>query len=698
MAEAAIKLDRPIPGETRDDDGFRKAALQVVDNLTQETLQKLVALRQSGVLPGLFFRDTTFLTSYVLPLLPLAVDSSKVVDHVKETATKNNDTSVVTLLSRSNVELTTQDVQINHDGYRAVGALGDYTVVHWPGLPDAFDTYVLGVPSPTHPETIDLLIAATAVSSDFNKAMTKYAPMWVNPLDFALNSTQTFHSGSIVPPPPKKRKVDTTILQRLQGDAASAVATLLKESAQPASNPLLYGHLNPSPAPTVKTAFGVDQPSAVVPSCSRWFSLHSVHPLEKRMLPEFFQDNKSKTPQIYMTYRNYMVNASRAAPHVYLTATACRRNLAGDACSILRVHEFLTHWGLINYNVPAHAAPQGVPPTTSFDMPPVVQAPLAIAQEFSCESCGQPRVDYELTADAKRKERIVQHGMPLRKLDAWGVRPGSGICDQCFAKHKFPSHLDPSDFAAVTPFLSVSSWSDDEIDRLLDALNKMDTTTAIDWNEVALVVGKPAKDCVAQFLKLPLESHAQKPQEQPPAHPTSKARVNYPYISAVSDVAEIVASADPSLVQAATAAAIAHLDKLNQPKQDPARETKGTTAATTGGAQALAKSAKDAGMTIKEEASTHEAAAKTQTTAAVAVAVLAARAHGIAKQEEGTVKELMADLLQCQMQHIQLKLKSLEYLESALQAERDQLSKERYELYVDKLNTAQAKLSASIDE
>ena len=75
-----------------------------------------------------------------------------------------------------------------------------------------------------------------------------------------------------------------------------------------------------------------------------------------------------------MTYRNYMVNASRAAPHVYLTATACRRNLAGDACSILRVHEFLTHWGLINYNVPAHAAPQGMPSTSSFDMPVVVQA------------------------------------------------------------------------------------------------------------------------------------------------------------------------------------------------------------------------------------------------------------------------------------------------------------------------------------
>lgn len=37
----------------------------------------------------------------------------------------------------------------------------------------------------------------------------------------------------------------------------------------------------------------------------------------------------------------------------YLTFTACRRNLTGDVCSILRVHAFLEQWGLINYQVTA---------------------------------------------------------------------------------------------------------------------------------------------------------------------------------------------------------------------------------------------------------------------------------------------------------------------------------------------------------
>lgn len=39
------------------------------------------------------------------------------------------------------------------------------------------------------------------------------------------------------------------------------------------------------------------------------------------------------------------------SPKTYLTGTTCRRNLAGDACGILRIHAFLESWGLINFTV-----------------------------------------------------------------------------------------------------------------------------------------------------------------------------------------------------------------------------------------------------------------------------------------------------------------------------------------------------------
>jgi SWI/SNF related-matrix-associated actin-dependent regulator of chromatin subfamily C len=99
----------------------------------------------------------------------------------------------------------------------------------------------------------------------------------------------------------------------------------------------------------------IDQNHAIIlPSYSAWFDMHQLHNIEKKALPEFFNNrNRSKTPAVYKDYRDFMVNTYRLNPAEYLTVTACRRNLAGDVCAIMRVHQFLEQWGLINYQVGA---------------------------------------------------------------------------------------------------------------------------------------------------------------------------------------------------------------------------------------------------------------------------------------------------------------------------------------------------------
>ena len=90
----------------------------------------------------------------------------------------------------------------------------------------------------------------------------------------------------------------------------------------------------------------------IIPSYSAWFDMSKIHPVERRALPEFFNSrNRSKTLAIYKDYRDFMINTYRLRPSEYLTVTACRRNLAGDVCAIMRVHAFLEQWGLINYQV-----------------------------------------------------------------------------------------------------------------------------------------------------------------------------------------------------------------------------------------------------------------------------------------------------------------------------------------------------------
>lgn len=115
----------------------------------------------------------------------------------------------------------------------------------------------------------------------------------------------------------------------------------------------------PSPAQTkaaaeasARTHLASQTHSIVLPSYSSWFDMHIVHAVEKKGLLEFFNDrNRSKTPAVYKDYRDFMINTYRLNPVEYLTVTACRRNLAGDVCAIMRVHSFLEHWGLINYQV-----------------------------------------------------------------------------------------------------------------------------------------------------------------------------------------------------------------------------------------------------------------------------------------------------------------------------------------------------------
>ena len=68
-------------------------------------------------------------------------------------------------------------------------------------------------------------------------------------------------------------------------------------------------------------------------------------------MPEFFSSGVSKTPDVYQKYRNFILELYRMSPKTYLTGTTCRRNLAGDACGILRIHAFLESWGLINFTV-----------------------------------------------------------------------------------------------------------------------------------------------------------------------------------------------------------------------------------------------------------------------------------------------------------------------------------------------------------
>ena len=121
-----------------------------------------------------------------------------------------------------------------------------------------------------------------------------------------------------------------------------------------------------------------------IPISSSWFDFDEINEIEKNSLPEFFNNQyPSKTPEIYKSYRNFIINLYRENPTKYLTATTCRRHLSGDVCAIIRLHSFLEHWGLINFKVDPLYKPTNsfLPKAFNFKSPIYIDAVYLLEKE-----------------------------------------------------------------------------------------------------------------------------------------------------------------------------------------------------------------------------------------------------------------------------------------------------------------------------
>lgn len=108
----------------------------------------------------------------------------------------------------------------------------------------------------------------------------------------------------------------------------------------------------------MNTALATQQFRVIVPSYAQWFDRDKISDIERSGLPEFFSGKvRTKTPEVYREIRDFMVDTYRLNPTEYLTLTACRRNLASDVGTLIRVHQFLEHWGIINYQIDPETRP-----------------------------------------------------------------------------------------------------------------------------------------------------------------------------------------------------------------------------------------------------------------------------------------------------------------------------------------------------
>ncbi|XP_030366368.1 SWI/SNF complex subunit SMARCC2 isoform X7 [Strigops habroptila] len=282
----------------------------------------------------------------------------------------------------------------------------------------------------------------------------------------------------------------------------------------------------------------------IIPSYAAWFDYNSVHAIERRALPEFFNGkNKSKTPEIYLAYRNFMIDTYRLNPQEYLTSTACRRNLAGDVCAIMRVHAFLEQWGLINYQVDAESrpTPMGPPPTSHFHVladTPSGLVPLQPKTPQQQSSASQQMLNFP----DKSKEKPAD-------MQNFGLRT------DMYTKKNVPSKSKAA--ASAT-----REWTEQETLLLLEALEMYKD----DWNKVSEHVGSRTQDeCILHFLRLPIEDPYLEDSEAslgPLAYqPIPFSQSGNPVMSTVAFLASVV---DPRVASAAAKSALEEFSKMKE--------------------------------------------------------------------------------------------------------------------------------------
>ncbi|KAL9541554.1 hypothetical protein MBANPS3_009058 [Mucor bainieri] len=418
----------------------------------------------------------------------------------------------------------------------------EQALVHWIGLPDSYNSRVSlsACPQDKQQETEipqEKQKAPWNVALNWIEDSAKYNE-WMSPLDYVIEEKQKTQL------PKRKRPTEEELEEQ---EAAK------KQKTPP-----------PTQEDIARQFMPVQQHEIIIPSYAAWFDIAIIHPNESRGLPEFFNNkNKSKTPTIYKEYRDFMINTYRLNPLEYLTVTACRRNLTGDVCAIIRVHAFLEQWGLINYQMDPTAKPTAIGPPFEGQIKIVAELPPGLKKSIKTEAAAQdvemptvtthhtlenetdtntaepsnsspsttaattsttndsnaktnPTIDlnldlrvdiYEAAAKAYQKKKNTETCASCKSKSKDGYRHDTTfLCLPCFDADKIPANHTKEDFTKKQPpqkeeeEVKEEAWTEQEDMFLLEGLEMYPN----DWNKVAEHVSTKTREaCILHYLKLP---------------------------------------------------------------------------------------------------------------------------------------------------------------------------------------------------
>ncbi|KAL7676326.1 hypothetical protein ACOME3_002580 [Neoechinorhynchus agilis] len=446
---------------------------------------------------------------------------------------------------------TTPSVPTSSVMFRPVRILEDKYLLHFPFKPDSKDAWVsvgsskrwMGVVTDCDNDGTWHVSANWVIDSD-------RCNEWMNDEDYEIDEKKFSSSGLVEYKTKQHRSVKLTVLQKSITRAVTVPKSNEMENtvSRSSSHRILddmstrqsFPNADDATALTNQQNGSMSTPQSpprragmeyavVLPSYASWFDYNSIHDIEKRALPEFFKDNPkdcSKTPELYITYRNFMVDTYRTNPSTYLTATACRRNLMADTCGLLRIHAFLEQWGIINYQIDPDKRPVPLGPPCTNNVPTLSHTPtgLVVLPPFN------PPMEFT------------------------SVKTENGMGDSGEDEDMSEVHS-----SMRKPYVD-KTWTKREIFALLEGVEKYRD----DWGRISESVGtRSAADCILKFIQLPANDPAfgEKDDEDLISRLLVLSDMGNPIMKTVAILAGAV---DPRVARAACEAAVKEMVRLKE--------------------------------------------------------------------------------------------------------------------------------------
>ncbi|CAR27061.1 ZYRO0C08008p [Zygosaccharomyces rouxii] len=413
----------------------------------------------------------------------------------------------------------------------------------------------------------------------------------------------------------------------------------------------------------------------VIPNYAKWFNLTKIHPIEKQSLPEFFTNRiPSKTPQVYVKSRNFMVNSYRLNPNEYFSVTTARRNVCGDAAAVFRIHKFLMKWGLINYQVDAQLLPKSVEPpftgeySTRHDAPrglfpfesykPSVQLPDMAKLKKMMDTDDSSSALHKYLKEEKRKSQSAITSSPeIKDEDKEKGRTNEDNGEEEPVENPHGAKR-PKVVKASTNV--DDGWQENDVEKLLKGIQMHGS----EWYKIAKEVGnKTPEQCILKFIQMPIEDKfLHRNSEDGSDLGSLKYAPHLPFSKSenpvMSTLAFLVGLVDPKVVQHMTDRALRKLE----PKEEDNKSS-------------LSPSEPPPPPTAKEASQ-------------LAISSLGVRSHVFANNEERQMTSIAHQMAQVQLQKVEVKLKLLDKVEKSLELEKKTLQRQQEDVLVQRISLA----------